>query len=58
MENQLFLGMAEMKYGASNSLSKEQDPDALEVYNRLLNYCKRSPLTDVMDVLQTRATIA
>ena len=57
MENQLFLWMAEMKYGATNALAREQDPDAILVYDRLLKNNKNSPLTDVMDVLQKRVAL-
>ena len=57
MENQLFLWMAEMKYGASSALAREQDPDALLVYDRLVKNSKNNPVTDVIDVLQTRAAL-
>ena len=57
MENQLFLWMAEMKHGATSALAREQDPDAILVYDRLLKHNKNSPLTDVMDVLQKRVAL-
>jgi amidase len=57
MENQLFLWMAEMKHGVGSALSSEQDPDALQVYDSLLNYIRKSSLNDVMDVLQTRSAL-
>ena len=57
MENQLFLWMAEMKHGVGSALLSEQDPDALKVYDSLLNYSRKSSLNDVMDVLQTRSAL-
>jgi amidase len=49
--------MAEMKHGVGSALLSEQDPDALKVYDSLLNYSKKSSLNDVMDVLQTRSAL-
>ena len=57
MENQLFLWMAEMKHGATSALAREQDLDALLVYDRLVKNSKNNPITDVMNVLQTRAAL-
>ena len=57
MENQLFLWMAEMKHGATSALAREQDIDALLVYDRLVKNSKNNPITDVMNVLQTRAAL-
>ena len=57
MENQLFLWIAEMKHGATSALAREQDPDALLVYDRLVKNSKNNLMTDVMDVLQTRAAL-
>ena len=57
MENQLTLWMAEMKQGASSALAREQDPDAILVHDRLVARCSSSSLDNIMEVLQTRATL-
>ena len=57
MENQLTLWMAEMKQGASSALAREQDPDAILVHDRLVARCSSGSLDNIMEVLQTRATL-
>ena len=57
MENQLMLWMAEMKQGASSALAREQDPDAILVHDRLVARCSSGSLDNIMEVLQTRATL-
>ena len=57
MENQLTLWMAEMKQGASSALAREQDPDAILVYDRLVARCPNSSPDNIMEVLQIRASL-
>ena len=57
MENQLMLWMAEMEQDASGALAREQDPDAILVHSRLVARCPNSSLDNIMEVLQTRATL-
>ena len=57
MENQLTLWMAEMKQGASSALAREKDPDAILVHDRLVARCSSGSLDNIMEVLQTRATL-
>ena len=57
MENQLTLWMAEMKQGASSALAREQDPDAILVYDRLVARCSNSSPDNIMEVLQIRASL-
>ena len=55
MENQLALWMAEMRQGVSSVLAREQDPDAILVYDRLVARCQNSSPDNIMEVLQIRA---
>ena len=57
MENQLVLWMAEMDKSAKHLLTKENDPDAILIYDRLRKISKYKSPDQIMDALQERANL-
>ena len=57
MENQLVLWMAEMDKSAKHLVTKENDPDAILIYDRLRKISKYKSPDQIMDALQERANL-
>jgi amidase len=57
MENQLLLWMAEMDKGAGHLVAKENDPDAILIYERLKKVSKYTSSDQIMFALQERANL-
>ena len=57
MENQLVLWMAEMDKSAKHLVRKENDPDAIIIYDRLRKISKYKSPDQIMDALQERANL-
>jgi amidase len=57
MENQLLLWMAEMDKGAGHLVAKENDPDAVLIYDRLKKISKYTGSDQIMFALQERANL-
>ena len=57
MEHQLVLWMAEMDQGAGHLVVKENDPDAVLIYDRLKKISKYTSSDQIMFALQERANL-
>jgi amidase len=57
MEHQLVLWMAEMEKGAGHLVAKENDPDAILIYDRLKKISKYTSSDQIMFALQERANL-
>ena len=57
MEHQLVLWMAEMDQGAGHLVLKENDPDAVLIYDRLKKISKYTSSDQIMFALQERANL-
>ena len=57
MEHQLVLWMAEMEKGAGHLVAKENDPDAILIYDRLKKISKYTSSDQIMFALQARASL-
>ena len=57
MENQLVLWMAEMDKSAKHLVKKENDPDAILIYDRLRKISEYKSPDQIMDALQERANL-
>ena len=57
MENQLILWMAEMDKSARQLVEKENDPDAVLIYDRLQKISKYKSSDQIMTALQERANL-
>ena len=58
MENQLILWMAEMDKSAGQLVAKENDPDAIIIYDRLQKISKYANSDQIMLALQERSNLA
>ena len=57
MEHQLVLWMAEMEKGVGNLVAKENDPDAILIYERLKKISQYTSSDQIMFALQERANL-
>ena len=57
MEHQLVLWMAEMDQGAGHLVAKENDPDAILIYDRLKKISKYTSSDQIMFALKERANL-